>query len=155
MHRALPGDTLLLGLLILMALSGGCVALYTLSEAADPPPSGPDSRIGLPLFPPGGSMPSPIPSPGPIATETLPPWVSESDGAPYVPPPDGSPVAQTPPPWTWAPAETQSATVGVTPSPSEPAPLPTSMPTGELLVDDGMPGRDEIYHPIVTAMPPL
>lgn len=153
MHRALPGGALLLGLLILTALSGGCVALYTLSEAADPPPSGPDSQVGLPLFPPGGSIPSPTPGPEPIEMEKLPPWASDSDGAPFVSSPGEPPVTETPPSWTWAPTETPSAPAGTIPSPSESAPHLTLTPTGEPPVDDGRPGRDEIYHPIVTAMP--
>ena len=158
MHRALPGSVLLLGLLIAAVSSGGCVALYTLSEAADPPPSGPggDPRAGLPLFPPEASAPTPDSTP--IATGTPPSWAS--DGAPYVPSPSEPPTV-TETPWTWTPTPTPvdlpETALPPVPSPSETrsltTPTPDPTPTDEVPVDDDMPDRDEVYHPIVTAMP--
>ena len=200
MHRALPGGALLLIFLVAIALSGGCVALYTVSEVADPPPNAPggDARAGLPLFPPG--LPDSMPVPTPSATTG--PAAAGGDGEPFVPapsnlPPDveemgpttGAPTTpltvypSEPPaaPITWVPTASVTVypseplaapitwvpTASVTVYPSEPPAAPiTRVPTAPvtlspstpgqtLAIDDGLPGRDEAYHPIVTPLSPV
>ncbi len=173
MHRALPGGALLLVLLLATALSGGCVALYTISEVADPPPHAPggDARAGLPLFPPGIPVSEPAPAPS-----VTPGPERGGDGEPFVPAPSTSvPVVEPQPPSTWSPTgpitaapseppSTWSPTGPITVPPSEapstwsptaPITAPPSASNQTLAVDDGLPGRDEVYHPIVTPLPPV
>ena len=182
MHRALPGGTILLVLLVATALSGGCVALYTVSEAADPPQNAPggDARAGLPLFPPGIPVSTPVPAPS-----VTPGPEPGGDGEPFVPvssyeaPPVTAPPSEPPAvPLTRAPTAlitappsdppaaplTRAPTAPITAPPSEPpavpltwaptTPIPLPTMAGTLPVDDGLPGRDEVYHPVVTPLPP-
>ncbi|HOT94731.1 MAG TPA: hypothetical protein PK089_06040 [Methanoregulaceae archaeon] len=166
MLRALPAGALLLVLLFAAALSGGCVALYTVSEAIDPPPQMPggDPRAGLPLFPPGIPVPTPVPAPD----GTAPQVVTRGPTAPPSEPPPGTTVPAGPltVPSSGTPADpaTQSSTAPTTPTPPgsnrtlsitdglpgwDEAPVPSSTPIDEL------PGGGGVYHPIVTPLPPV
>ncbi len=144
MHRALPGGAILLVLLVATALSGGCVALYTVSEAADPPPNlpGGDARSGLPLFPPG------IPVSTPVPAQSLAPGPERGgDGEPFVPIPSYEALPVTAPP-------SEAPAVPLTWAPTTPNTVPPSMPDRTLAVHDGLPGRDEVPTAVTTPIPP-
>ena len=136
MHRAFLRVTALFVLLAVMAVAGGCVALYTVSRAMDQPDDS-GGGVGLPLFPPGAPAPSATPT---AAVTTQPPG---GDGLPFDPY-----VTDTPPSVareTDPPVETARPSSNATPPW---IPMPTETPPVA-----GPPPHDEIRRPTLPATP--
>jgi hypothetical protein len=141
MHRWILEGAALICLLAVMTAAGGCVALYTLSKAGERPAET-DGGVGVPLVPPGTTVPTLSVVPITTVTALLP----AGDGQPFIP-------QETVP----SPIPTGTATSTEAPMPSSnatPSGTPTLLPTADgEPPGDGPPPHDEIPLPTLPATP--